>query len=310
MQKVPFQPGPGSRQRRDEVNILFYLSLLRRRALLIFLLSIAGVALAVAWSYLLEDRYIAKAVISPVKEGGGASSGVAVLVQQIESVPGISLSSASSSSEILALLNSNMLRKKTIERFDLLPVLFPDRWDAAEKNWADAKTRPSVHGGLRVIEKIITVKHSTRDNTITITVELASARDAAMLIENMLEVLNTHLSSEAKRIAESNRRYLEGQLNNTADPLIRQNIYALIAQQIESAMMAGVMENFAFKVIDPPDAPDRKSSPRRHIIIAAGFVISLATGVALSFVLEFFKARREKNFSDSLYAENNVMETE
>lgn len=310
MQEAPIQPGPGARQRRDEINILFYLSLIRRRALLILLLSIAGAALAVAWSSLLEDRYIAKTVISPVKEGGGASTGVAVLVQQIESVPGISLSSASSSSEILALLNSNMLRKKAIERFDLLPVLFPDRWNAAEKKWPDKNTKPSVHDGLRALEKIITVKHSARDNTITMTAELANARDAAMLLEDLLEVLNSHLSAEAKRIAESNRRYLEGQLKNTADPLIRQNIYSLIAQQIESAMMAGVMENFAFKVIDPPDAPDRKSSPRRLVIISAGFIISLATGVALSFVLEFFKARREKNFCGCLNAEKNVMETE
>jgi len=310
MQEVPFHHGPAARQRRDEINILFYLELLRRRALLIFILTFAGVALTAGWSTLLEDRYIAKAVISPVKEGGGPSSGVSVLVQQIESVPGISLSSASSSSEILALLNSNMLRKKAIERFDLLPILFPDRWDAAEKGWADAKTEPSVHDGLRALEKVITLKHSPRDNTITITGELANGRDAAMLLENLLETLNSHLSSEAKRIAESNRRYLEGQLNNTADPLIRQNIYSLIAQQIESAMMAGVMENFAFKVIDPPDAPDRKSSPRRHVIVAAGFVISLAAGVVLSFVLEFFKARREQNFSDGPAAENNLMETE
>jgi hypothetical protein len=59
-------------------------------------------------------------------------------------------------------------------------------------------------------------------------------------------------------------------------------------------MMAGVMENFAFKVIDPPEAPDRKSSPRRGLITLAGFAGSFSAGVLLAFVLEYFKARRRK----------------
>ena len=294
MQDAPFFHDPREQSGRDEINILRYLSILRKRALLITVLSIAGLALALALSLLLEDRYQAKAVISPVKEGGGASNGFAVLVQQLESVPGMSLSSPSSSTEILALLNSNMLRKKTILKFDLLPVIFSKRWDREKKDWAAGKDKPSVHDGLRALEKILSIRHSPKDNTITITSELENPRDAAMLLDKLLEILNTHLSDEARRIAQSNKNYLEGQLKYTADPLIRQNIYALIAQQIEASMMAGVMENFAFKVIDPPEAPDQRSSPRRRFIAASGFAASLSVAIILAFVLDFFETRRAR----------------
>jgi uncharacterized protein involved in exopolysaccharide biosynthesis len=255
-------------------------------------MSIAGLVIAFAFSLLLEDRFKAKAVISPVKEGGGPPVGLSLLVQQLESVPSMSFSSPSSAPEILALLNSNRLRKKLIERHGLLQVIFRDRWDSEKKDWAKGERVPTFHDGLRALERSMSVKHSPKDNTITITLESSTAEEAAAMLARLLAVLNEHLSEEAKRVADANRRYLESQLKHTTDPLIRQNIYALIAQQIESSMMAGVMENFAFKVIDPPDEPDRKSSPKRHLIALAGLAVSMAGGTLLAFVLEFFRSRR------------------
>src|SRR3972149_1877590 len=148
-----------------------------------------------------------------------------------------------------------MLRKKVIERYDLLPVIFSERWDSEKKNWAEQEAKPTLHDALRALERLMSVRHSPKDNTITITLESTNPRDAAQMLDKLLSVLNPHLSNEARRIADANRRYLEGQLKYTSDPLIRQNIYTLIAQQLESAMMAGVMENFAFKVIDPAKGP-------------------------------------------------------
>lgn len=289
MQDPFFNHGQGA---ADELDLGRYFAILRSRALLIFVLAITGLILAFAASLLLEDRFQAKAVISPVKEGGGGPAGLSVLVQQLDSVPGMSLSSSSSAPEILALLNSNMLRKKVIEQYDLLPVVFSERWDREKKNWAGQE--PTLHDALRRLERLMSVRHSPKDNTITITIESANPQDAARMLDKLLSALNTHLSNEARRVADANRRYLEGQLKYTSDPLIRQNIYTLIAQQLESAMMAGVMENFAFKVIDPPEAPDRKHSPRRGLIALAGFAGFFSAGVLLAFVLEYLKVRRRK----------------
>jgi len=279
------------RDTSGEIDIIDYLSIVRRRARLISLLSIAGLLGALALSFLLEDRFLAKAVISPVKEGGGQQAGLSLLVQQLESVPTMSFSSPSSAPEILALLNSDMLRRKLIDRHELLPVIFKKKWDPGKGAWAQGVRPPTVYDGLRELEGTLSVKNSAKDNTITITLESADPKDAAEILAKLLGVLNAHLSTEARRVADSNRRYLESQLSGTTDPLIRQNIYALIAQQIESAMMAGVMENFAFKVIDPPYAPDRRSFPKRHLIALAGLAGAFAFGVILALVLEYLNAR-------------------
>lgn len=293
MPGIPHGIGPPARERATEIDLVDYLDIFRRRALLLTVMALLGGAAAFALSYLPGDRYQARAVIAPVREGA-SPSGLSVLVQQLEAVPGMSLSSPSSASEILALLNSNMLRKKAIDEHALLPVLFRDRWDAAANRWAGGPA-PTAHDGLRAADMALSIRHSPKDNTITMTFESADADDAARFLERLLAALNAHLSGEARRLADSNRRYLEGQLMKTSDPLIRQNVYALIAQQIESSMMAGVMENFAFKVIDPPEPPDRKVPARRGLAAAAGLLGGLLSGAVAALALEFRDARRKMN---------------
>lgn len=295
MRESSYDPQFPVSERHGEIDLFHYLLIIRKRVLLISIICIIGLSGALVASFLMDDRFQAKAVISPVKEAASPSAGLSILVQQLETVPGMSMSSSSSASEILALLNSRMLKKKAIETYGLLPIIFKDRWDAGKKAWRKGSEEPSIADTLRAVEKAMSIRHSPKDNTITITFESKDPRDAASFLEKLINVLNAHLSSEARRIAESNRQYLESQLSNTSDPIIRQNIYALIAQQIESSMMAGVMENFAFKVIDPPAVPDRKNSPRRPLITLAGLLGSLCVGVLVAFFLEFLEARQKMN---------------
>ena len=111
------------------------------------------------------------------------------------------------------------------------------------------------------------VKNNAKDNTISVSIELYDPEMSAKMVDYILTALNDHMRSETKRVAQTNREFLEEQLGMTADPLIRQKIYSLIASQIETAMMSELKENFAFKVIDPPKAPDKKIKPKRSQMV-------------------------------------------
>jgi uncharacterized protein involved in exopolysaccharide biosynthesis len=95
------------------------------------------------------------------------------------------------------------------------------------------------------------------------------------------------MSSEAKRVASTNRKYLEQQLGSTADPFIKQKTYNMIAQQIETGMMAAVKENFAFKIIDPPLAPDKKEKPKRGQMAMLSLTAALFAGIFAAFFKEY-----------------------
>lgn len=300
------------------VQLMDFWLIVRRRRRFIGRFVLAALILVTLSTLLMKDVYQATAVISPIagKDAGGTLS---TLAQQFGGLAGASLLGVpASASDIMNFLNSNILREKVIERNNLLPVLFPDEWDWKQNRWKrgwldgislkplvyiDRAVRmlqpgpvlrrphkdngiPDIWDGLRRLDDMVTVKNNLDENSITIAVTGPDPDTAARIVECFLTALNDHMSSEARRVVLVNRKYLEEQLDKTADPFIRQNIYNMIAQQIERSMTVEAKENFAFKVIDPPRAPDRKFKPKRMQIVLGSLILSLFMAVAVVFVLE------------------------
>ncbi len=305
----------------DEINLLDYWRVIWRGKMLIVLIAIFTVFTTAFISLLMPNIYQATAVITPVNPSVGGSS---TLAQQFAGLPGISLQAPPLSSEIVNLLKSNILREKMIEKFDLLPVLFYKQWDEEKKIWKKGKRgtnlnptflvqklfkkiapdnpknikkpkdSPEIWDGLRMLNIIVEVRNNVKENTITISVNFSEPVMAAKMVSYFLTTLNDHMTSEAKRVAKTNMKYLEEQVEKTADPFIKQRIYSLIAQQIETSMMAEVKENFAFKVIDPPKEPDRKIKPKRAQMVIISFVVSLFLGIFAVFFREYIKNPRQR----------------
>ena len=317
----------------DEINLFDLWRVIWKWKILISLMVLTSVFATGLYSLYIKDIYTSTVVITPInsKEGGGG--GLSSLAQQFGGLPGISLPGSSSSSEIVNLLKSNILREKVIERYNLLPVLFYEKWDEGKKDWkkgeksgfslnpfiyiqkvvaavkpktqnSKLKTQdqndgnPTVWDGLRMLNGMVKVNNNAKDNTITVSVDFHDPETAARMVEYFLTTLTDHMSGEAKRVASTNRKYLEEQLGATADPLIRQKIYNLIAQQIETSMMSEVKENFAFKVIDPPRAPDKKIRPKRSQMVILSLVASLVAGILVAFFLEYVKKMKNNGGGD------------
>lgn len=311
----------------DEINLLDLWRVIWKRKILISLLVVTSVFGTGLYSLHMKDIYSSTVVITPInsKEGGGG--GLSALAQQFGGLPGISLPGSSSSSEIVNLLKSNILRERVIKSYNLLPILFPERWDEEKGAWKKEdkggfslnplrliqaavsaikpktqnqkpKTQdddgPSTWDGLRSLNGIVKVNNNAKDNTISVSIELYDPEMSAKMVDYILTALNDHMRGESKRVAQANRKFLEEQLGMTADPLIRQKIYSLIASQIETAMMSEVKENFAFKVIDPPRVPDIKIKPKRSQMIMLSLVASLFAGIFVAFFLEYIdKVKRQ-----------------
>lgn len=305
----------------DEIDLMdLWRVIWKRRKLIASLCVIISISTAVI-SLFMKNIYQAKAVITPVttKESGGSTAALAALASQFGGLPGITTPGGASAAEIVALLKSNVLREEMIKKYNLMPVLFYENWDAEKKSWKKKSSAslnpltylsralnppppgvkkepgvPDMWDALRLLENIITVNHSVKENTITVTVNFPDPEWAKRIAEYLLASLTDRMSSEAKRVALTNRKYLEEQLSTTSDPLIKTNIYNLIAQQIQQAMMAEVKENFAFKIIDPPKAPDKKSKPKRTIMVAIAFITSIFIGIFLAFFLNYLENAKSR----------------
>jgi uncharacterized protein involved in exopolysaccharide biosynthesis len=134
-----------------------------------------------------------------------------------------------------------------------------------------------------------------KEDLITIVVNFPDPEMAAKIADYFIIALSEHMSAEAKRVAGINKEYLEKQLRETNDSLVQQKIYSLIAEKIETMMMAEVKEGFAFKVLDPPMAPDLKSKPKRAQMVVVAFMVSLFLSAFIVLFREYIRKIKAKS---------------
>jgi len=266
-------------QEYDEINLMDYVRVIWRRKLLIVVIIFVAVVATAIISLTMKPVYEAKAMIMPVGGQSKDMGSAAVLAAQF----GIAPSASPAASEIVSLLKTNILRERVISRHGLLPILL-DKNQGCEKAKGDI-----VWAGIRALQGIVKINYLQKDNIIEVSAQFTDPKWAAYLVNITLFELNDLMSSEAKRVADTNKKYLEAQLDRTADPFIKTKIYNLIAQQIENSTMAEVKENFAFKVLDPPRAPDRPIKPQKRQMAMIAFVVALFLGIFTAFVVEYVK---------------------
>jgi len=276
IQDKPFQ--------EEEINLLDLIKVILKNLRLIgIIVGVVVVATAVI-SLIMTPTYESKAVIMPTSQQKDIGLG-SMLAQQF----GIAGPSSPQSSEIVSLLNSNILKEKIIKRFDLLRLLLGEDYEKLKKEKTENEL---MWAGIRALENITKVNFKQKDNTIEIVIGYKDPMIARDLVQYTLTELTDYMSIETKRVAETNKKYLESQLEKTSDPLIKTKLYALIAQQIETAMMAEVKENFAFKILDAPRIPDKKSKPKRRSMVLVAFVTSLFIGIFAAFIREYVKRQQ------------------
>ncbi|KJR41125.1 lipopolysaccharide biosynthesis protein [Candidatus Magnetoovum chiemensis] len=316
----------------DEIDIVKYLLLLKRRSCLIFVLVLATAAVSSLWSLTLERKYRAMTTITPVQESRSPASMASSLLGNLA---GSFLSSGGDVDELTAVLNSDILAKTVIEQYSLMPVLFYKQWDKKTNQWrkpkigivgntmnaisevlgslttkvksllgqnndsdlankkAQSSAQPTINDALRAFKSIYKVSVEGR-NIIALSVEYNDPEKAADILNSIIVVLGQRITEETKKAAMINKKYLEEQLITTSDPILKNKIYNLIAQQIEMSMMAEVTENSAYKVIDPPMAPDQPIYPHRKKIVLTSVMTCLFLSSMIVLIKEAFRDIRKQ----------------
>lgn len=303
----------------EEVDIFQIAVVVRKYLKFLFIFVVVAVFLTAVVLLRMRDIYTSSAVILPVSQEKAV--GLPSIAKELGGVGVTSLLPVSTSySEIIALLDSNILLRKMVEKHDLLPVLLYERWNEEEKRWEppgfsvgmvlsyfkkvigrnrrhgaanrNAKGVPTVQDGVRALRRMIAIREEKEKGTIRISVSYPDPEVSEKLARLILDTLRDHMTREVKRVALINKKSLEEQVNKISDPFILQKIYALIAKQIETFTMAEASENFAFKIIDPPVVPDRPSKPKRRLLLIASAAFYCLFGIFAVFFWEFWKAYR------------------
>ncbi len=292
--------------REEEFGLGDCLGALRKSWWKVLLLTLAGGLATLAWMLQEPDIFQAKAVITPAVDPGRNVSPMTGALAMF----GIDLGGPSSTGDLETLFNSEELTVRVFRKYDLWPILLADRIDPATGQervpWTDRlfgrKRAPGPRtdwDAIRAARGMLRVAVNKKGGTVSITANTPSREGSARVLRAYLDEAKNRLQEEALDRAIKNNKFISEQISKTVDALTRERLYALYGQEVEREMMARNREQFGFRVIDPPRAPDKKFRPSRgkNAVIGAGMSFFLGWALFV-IVVERKKGKESRGVGD------------
>lgn len=184
--------------------------------------------------------------------------------------------------EAIATLLSRDFAGNFITDQNLIPVLFADDWDADNQRWIsdDPEAVPDIRDAIRTFhEDVLRVDEDRGSGLVTVAVEWTDPDQAAAWASLLVERLNAELRARTLREAQANVAYLQEEMQKTNLLTLQQAVGRLVESELQKLMLARGTQEFAFRIIDPAQPPDRRIRPKRSLIVVAatffGGVLSL-----------------------------------
>jgi uncharacterized protein involved in exopolysaccharide biosynthesis len=136
---------------------------------------------------------------------------------------------------------------------------------------------------------MLTVSRDRMTDVLTVKFDNQDPRFAKIMAEHYLTELSESLREETLKDAAENEKFLQQQLEQTSDPLLKVKISELLAKEIEKETFARAQKYYSFIVLDPPIAadPDKKVKPKRALICILSVTVAGFFAISLAFLLEY-----------------------
>jgi hypothetical protein len=248
--------------REESLEAQYILLILERWKLIAIVTMIAVVATYVLTKTWMTKWYQASAIIEPVPEGavenrveggfGGFSAGGMTSFLMATGID-------SQAQEYLTILHSYTFNTEVAMKHHLTDVLLPPD---AEKPADERKLKMKL---FDILKGRFTVDYSIQAHNLGVHYLDRDPIRAQEILQYYLDDLRELQRQEAIKNATAAIESLEKEALSTGDSMLRDNLYALVARQVQRQKLAEVEADFAFKVLEAPISPDRPYSPRASI---------------------------------------------
>jgi len=288
-------PGPsyGYGPQPDEIDLLEYLHVIWDRRIMIAASAVLVGLLAALLSLLMPDTYTAETLLAPGQEEG-RQGGLGAALGGLLPVAGLFPSGDQTTLEYLAVLNSRAFLRPFIERHQLMPILFPGEWDKERGNWINPENTPTFWAAYSrfTMGGVLTTRVDKNSGLVTVAVEWTDPDQAADWARWLVADLNAFVrEQEMKRVTDS-LEFLNAELTRTREMEVRQSLFALMAREHNRKMLVNTRKDFAFRVLDPAEAPKGPSGPRRVLIVVVAVILGGVASVFLAVFQEGLRRRR------------------
>jgi uncharacterized protein involved in exopolysaccharide biosynthesis len=272
-----------STRQETEISFIQILGFLWEHRRVVAVCTLAITLVGALYAFLAPPVYTSQASIA-LKDGkGNDASRLFSQLGGAGSLVASQLGGNTNLEKLEVILRSHEVAESVIRKNDLLPVLFPDKWDPAKRTWKSNNPEriPTVRRGVELLRgELLHVSLDTKKSLIRLGADARTPEQAKMLVDFYLVALNDKIRTDVMMDASSNRQYLESQLNNTRDPILIETIQNMIGYEIEKYML---VTNRSFDILERPVVPLERSKPKKKMVIMLAMLLGLvlSSGVVL-----------------------------
>jgi LPS O-antigen subunit length determinant protein (WzzB/FepE family) len=242
----------------DEINLLEYIYALLKIKWWIIGFSVFGLLLGYAVALKKGPKWVVEVTIAPKEtesQKGPNLSGLGALGGLVASQ--INMGGNASLEKIDLLLDSRKFNAAFVQDENLLPFIYKYQWpkmyklvyDTILNKWKPGFKEPELLGTGGMIKEMYLKKLINKNATMTIKIQSKDSTLSLDLAQKFIDYLNTYIKTNVQNDAKENVNYLENQLLGVSDPLLREKLQTIIANEIEKQM---IVSKEAFRIIDPP----------------------------------------------------------
>lgn len=257
----------------------------------VFLSAIISLSIALY----LPNKYTSEALLAP-REDGGAGSQLGQLASQyggLATLAGINLGGMGdqrNTAVAIETLKSRQFFGKYLYSELVVDLMAADGWDVATNRVSideatfDAKTKTwvrSVDSGRQVkpsiqeahaefIENSLSVREDSETGFVSLSVTHYSPFVARDWVQLIIVGVNEAIRARDVEEAENSIAFLNDQRSKTSLVSLSEMFAELIEEQTKTVVLANASDEYVFRVIDGPVAPELKSEPQRALICVLG----------------------------------------
>jgi uncharacterized protein involved in exopolysaccharide biosynthesis len=239
-----------------------------------------------AYHFITPREYTAQAEFYYVDSlGDGATRSASSGLASLAAVAGITPQQGSGKEIAIATLKSNQIAEQFIRKFNLLPTLFPENWNAATHQWR-LKQIPSVADGVGRLARIRAIKEDVETGGITLAITLPDKSQPALLANGYVRLADEALRAHAMLQSTAAVNFLQTQVNTTMTVELKEAVIGIMQSQFLRMTESKTSPEFAFQVVDPATPPLTPGGPRLLLLLAILTVLGGLTGILITAFLE------------------------
>lgn len=180
----------------DEINLLDYWRVIRRRKKLIIALFSVFVTAAMVISLLMPKYYKSQTVIMAAEPGAGGL-GAALSSLPLAGALAGATGLQTPADKIMVVLKSRTIAEAVIQRFNLMAVFNEDAWDAARGAWKEPAKPPLLQDTVKYLTESVANFTKNKEGAIALTVEWKDPKLAADMANYYISALTGFLNEKA-----------------------------------------------------------------------------------------------------------------